>query len=220
MRALSLLVAALLAALPCPASQLIDSLNAGRFQTVVCYGTSETQYGAWVSQLSTKLASRYPGHVQVVNSGAAGQNSDYGYAHLHDAVLNYQPDTVLIEFSMNDAATMSVAQSAANLDAIIRVIGYEATKPTEIVLLIMNSVAGAGAAARPNLPAYNAAWREVAARYNLLLVDTYPTWSNMQGRARWQFAAWIPDGVHPNAAGSLAVTLPLIESTLSFKESP
>ncbi len=77
-------------------------------QTVVAYGTSLTAQpaaGQWVNDLRTWLNSEYPGLATVINSGMSGKASNTAVLNLQSKVLDYNPDTVIIEFSMNDAFT-------------------------------------------------------------------------------------------------------------------
>jgi len=216
------------------ASALIDNLNAGKSQTVVLYGTSETQFGRWAdtvpghSGLSDWLASKYGNRATVINSGMSGKGSNTGVANLTTAVLNYHPDTVFIEFSMNDANTnylttdkdynISLTQSRSNLNTMIDRIQAENPK-TEIVLQTMNSVIDTGhytnATYRPNLNAYYDIYRDVAKQRGLLLVDNYVNWEALHASNTALYESYLPDGLHPTAPGSLAITLPAIEAALT-----
>ena len=84
-------------------SQLINNLKAGKAQTIVTYGTSLTSGGAWVQQLGQALEARWPGKTKVINSGAGGMWSTWGVENLDTRVLAKKPDTLFIEFGINDA---------------------------------------------------------------------------------------------------------------------
>jgi lysophospholipase L1-like esterase len=176
--------------------------------------------------MQTWLAANYTGTMTLVNSGLSGKNSAEGVAQLSTKVLAYNPDTVFIEFAMNDAflytdgtPQLSVAEARANLITMIDAIRAQNPR-AEIILQTMNSVwdspAGSNQSAtlRPNLPAYYQMYRDVAAERGLLLIDHYPNWVTLQSNDLPTFQAYIPDGVHPTAAGTQAITMPLLQRRL------
>ena len=214
-------------ALDAKPSGLVSALGAGQPRTVVVYGTSLTAGGAWVGAMDAWLSARYPGLLTVVNSGLSGKNSAEGVAQLSSRVLAHHPDTVFIEFAMNDAflysdgtPQLSVAQARANLLAMIDAIKGQ-NPAAEIILQTMNTVwdspAGSNASAtlRPNLPAYYAMYRDVAAERGLPLIDHHPNWAALQQDDLATFQGYVPDGVHPVSSGIGKVVLPLLKWKLS-----
>ncbi|MGV3531296.1 MAG: FAD-dependent oxidoreductase, partial [Chthoniobacteraceae bacterium] len=211
---------------PALASDLLRDLAAGRPRKVVVYGTSLTASGPWVGQMQTWLTGMYPGTLTLINSGLSGKTSDEAVAQLQAKVLAHVPDTVFIEFAMNDAflfsnetPQVSVAKSRQNVETMID--GILGVNPrAEIILQTTNSVwdspAGSNASAtlRPNLPAYYQMYRDVAAERGLLLIDHYPNWAELQTSNTATFQSYIPDGVHPNAAGTKAIVMPLLQEKL------
>lgn len=215
-----------LALLPAGASDLVRDLAAGRPRKVVAYGTSLTAGGVWVGQMQTWLAGTYPGTMTLINSGLSGKNSAEGLAQLQAKVLAHAPDTVFLEFTMNDAflysdgtSSLSVVEARTNLEAMIEAILGQNPR-AEIILQTMNSVwnsptgSNESATLRPNLPAYYQMYREVAAERGLLLIDHYPNWVNLQNTNAAQFQSYVADGLHPNAAGIKAIALPLLQRKL------
>lgn len=208
-------------------SALVAGLAAGQPRKVVVYGTSLTAGGAWVGQMSSWLSAKYPGLLTVINSGLSGKNSAEGLAQLQAKVLAHQPDTVFIEFAMNDAflysdgtPQLNVAQAQANLIAMVDAI--QAQNPqVEIILQTMNTVwnspAGSNTSAtlRPNLAAYYEMYRSVAKARGLMVIDHEPAWSALQQGDLATFQAYVPDGVHPVAAGLGKIVLPLLRWKLS-----
>jgi lysophospholipase L1-like esterase len=208
------------------ASDLVRDLAAGRSRKVVAYGTSLTASGPWVSQMQTWMGNTYSGAVTIVNSGLSGKNSAEGLAQLSTKVLAHHPDTVFIEFAMNDAflysdgtPQLSVSEARANLISMIDQIRGQNPR-VEIILQTMNSVwdspAGSNQSAtlRPNLAAYYQIYRDIAAERKLLLIDHHPTWLALQSSARSTFESYLPDGVHPNAAGTTQILMPLLRQRL------
>jgi lysophospholipase L1-like esterase len=211
---------------PRPAG-FVSALAAGQSRTIVVYGTSLTSSGAWVGQMNSWLAAKYPGLFTVINSGLSGKNSAEGLAQLQSKVLSRNPDTVFIEFAMNDAfhytdgtPSLSVTQAKANLEAMIQAIQRQ-NPQVEIILQTMNTVwnspAGSNTSAtlRPNLTDYYQMYRDVAAAHGLMLIDHLPDWATLQSSSPSTFQSYLPDGVHPTASGCSKVILPLLKWKLS-----
>lgn len=199
------------------APTFFQELNGGRPQTVVFYGTSLTHSGYWTRAVKEWLDTKYPGLVTSVNSGGPGQNSDWGVKHLTEKVLAHNPGLVFIEFSYNDAHTkfrMPVEQAYQNLDGIVS--GIREKKPDCIVILqIMNppwdAPAKPSATDRPELEKFNDNYRRYAGEKQLLLIDHYPSWKNLEKGDPETFKKYIPDGSHPTAEAGLAIVWPEIQ---------
>lgn len=207
-------------------STLVRELAAGHPRKVVVYGTSLTAGGGWVGQLKTWLAASYPGKATFVNSGLSGKNSAEGLARLQAKVLDQKPDTVFIEFAINDAflytdgtPSLSVAEARANLTAMLDRI-LVAQPHAEIILQTMNPVwdspAGSNASAtrRPKLADYYEMYRSVAKERKLRLIDHTPNWQALEKSDVAAFQKAIPDGTHPTAAATEKVMLPLLKRSL------
>jgi len=220
------LLLCLFSAAPAFASKLVDNLKAGKDQTVVVYGTSLTAGGKWVSATKEWLASINPdAKVNVINGGQSGQNSLVGLAKLDDVVIAKKPDTVFIEFAVNDAflypeeqKRVTAAQSGKNLETMIERI-RKALPDAEIIVQTMNpawdSPKGNGSASkRPDLAACYESYRKVAASQGLLLIDHNKNWEKIRSDSEEQFRAYVADGVHPSAEASLKVTFPEVKKML------
>ena len=203
-------------------SKLVSNLEAGKQQTVVTYGTSLTAGGAWVGQLSAELKRHYSALPLVINSGRSSMWSKWGVDNLETRVISKSPDTVFIEFTINDAFLKydtSVPQARSNLlNMVDRVLA--ANKACEIILMVMNPPIGVHLTSRPNIELYNQMVREVAAERRLMLIDHYPDWQNILKADPKQFTALVPDGIHPNAEGCKQVILPNILRALGVKSDP
>lgn len=194
------------------ASHLVANLEAGNPQTVVTYGTSLTSGGAWVKQLNAALKAQWPGLVTVVNSGAGGMWSKWGVENLDKRVIAKKPDTVLIEFAINDAFLpykTSVAEARSNLNNMIdRVLA--ASADTEIILMTMNPPIGGHLARRPAIKDYYEMYRQVAAKRKLKLIDHSTNWEPILAKDRALFDKYVPDGIHPGAEGCEKVITPAL----------
>ena len=212
-------------------SRLVRRLAAGEPQKVVVFGTSLTAGGIWPSQMQSWLTNTYAGTLTLINSGLSGKNSKYGLEQLSSKVLAYKPDTVFIEFGMNDAFTnysgadvlynISVAQARSNLLAMIDQI-LSNRPDTEIILQTMNPAwdspppggSGISVTVRPELPECYQTYRDVATERGLLLIDHYPAWKTLQLADPVTFRSYVSDGTHPNAAGYTTAAMPLLKQRL------
>lgn len=200
---------------------VFKNLRAGKKQTVVVYGTSLTVGGAWAKVLKEYLEKHFPGQVTFLNSGGSGQNSDWGVANLQNKVLAHRPDLIFIEFSYNDAHMkfdLSVEKAARNLDTMIQALRAQ-NGQLDIVLQTMNvpwnAPNGNGSAtARPQINDYNEVYRRYAREHTLPLLDHFVNWSKLLQDDPKKYQSWVPDGSHPNAESSRAVTWPAIEALL------
>ena len=106
---------------------------------VAAFGTSLTHRAGWLQPLEKELT-RCLGHqVTVLDFGRSGATSEWGAAAI-GAVIRAQPDVVLVEFSVNDAAWfkgLSLQRSQENTTKILRAI-KEARPTAEIFLMTMN----------------------------------------------------------------------------------
>lgn len=199
-------------------SRLVANLKAGRHQTVVAYGTSLTSRGAWVDHLRAALDAQYPGLATVVNSGQSAKNSQWGVENLHARVLDHKPDTVFIEFSVNDAYlpyTLSIASAQSNLNFMIDAI-LQTHGNCEVILMVMNPVIGQHLKQRPAIEDYNQMVRRVSIRRQLMLVDHYPKWESLQDTNFVSFARFMPDGIHPSAEGCSNIVTPTVFKALGL----
>ena len=201
-------------------SRLITNLEAGKKQVVVVYGTSLTSHGAWVKQVSNKISSKYPGLIIVHNSGGSGQWSDWGVKNLDVKVLEKNPDTVFIEFAMNDSVdrfktTVEIAQN--NLTHMIDRI-LETNPDCEIILMVMNPATGTRAEYRSRLPKFYQMYRDVAEKRGFILIDHYPNWQQILDEEPELFKKYVPDGLHPGPEGCEKVIAPEIIRSLGMAE--
>jgi lysophospholipase L1-like esterase len=225
----TLLIAAVFTLASCAAaaaapSQLIRNLRAGQSQTIVTYGTSLTRPAEWPEQLAAWLDAEFPGQAQVINRGIASMSSPEALARLDTLVLSQNPDTVFLEFAVNDALAdrnISLDESRDNLNTMIDRILAEGPM-REIILMTMNpawdSPLGSHATFRPNLAQYYQGYRDVAAERGLLLIDHYVHWVQLRDSDLAQFQQYIPDGVHPTAEALQQIVTPEIIRSLTIPE--
>jgi lysophospholipase L1-like esterase len=221
------------------ASRLVDNLQAGKDQTIVVYGTSLTEKGAWVGQLEEWLNSQgWRGRATILNKGLSGSTTKtHGIVNVERDVISSGADGVFIEFGMNDCiqrlaepdakpprltdAPISVPLDTfrENLESIILRI-KEGLPEAELFLLTMNPAADS--AQTPNsgrfrsaLPEYYQAVRDVGAAHSVRVIDTHADWLALQQSAPEKLKSHIPDGVHPVPSGCAAITTPAIQAALT-----
>ena len=207
--------------------RFITALEEGKEQTIVCYGTSLTEKGAWVAGLDEALNRRWPGKVTVIKAGMSGKNSAAGLANVQEKVVSKGPDAVFIEFSMNDAADslntgktqeQALADAESNLKAIISAIKTSCPS-CEIVLQTMNpyvKVSGSTLSKRTGLENHVAMYRRVAQENGYLLIDNWPLWMQVLSKSEEEYLRLVPDGVHPGEYASKSITLRNILKTLNL----
>ena len=149
----------------------------------------------------------------VVNSGMAGCASRTALAQLEEKVIKHQPDTILMEWAINDAhdfqhdphsldSGITEGESRSNLETLVARI-QQVLPSTEIILWTTNStfdVEGStmrGREARPDIENYYQGVRDVASARGLRLIDAEKFWDSTRERMGEEFLALIPDGVHP-----------------------
>lgn len=201
-------------------SLLVKNLEAGKKQHLVTYGTSLTAGGAWVGQLRGLLAKKYGANITVTNSAKSGMWSKWGVDNLDERILKKNPDTVLIEFAINDAFLQyktSVDAAKQNLETMIeRILAQNAA--CEIILMTMNPPINAHLDKRPEIEKYYEMYRDVAKARKLRIIDHYPNWKTILEKDKPAFDALVPDGIHPNAKGCETVILPALEAALYGRE--
>jgi acyl-CoA thioesterase-1 len=197
----------------CPAAEkaaFVASLEAGKPQVIVTYGTSLTAGGDWVAQFGAALERKFPKLATIVNSAQGGMWSKWGVDNLEARVIAKKPDVVFIEFSINDAFLeykTPVEDARKNLETMIdRTLA--ALPGCEIILMVMNPPTGEHLERRPKIADYEQVYRDVARARGLRLIDHSANWQAVlkSGDAAWK--ALVPDGIHPNAAGAQQVILP------------
>lgn len=205
-------------------ARLGNNLAAGKPQTLVIYGTS-LSCGKWVQQLTQVLEPQYGALVKVVNAAKAGQDSRWGRENVEALVLVHNPDTVMIEFSMNDAITsrkISVDEARDNLQFMIDTI-LKKNPATEIILLTMNGQGEIAAQrslldpwSRPALSDHYQMYRDVAKERGLRLIDLNAVWIDWQNKHPDEFTKHLPDGIHPDEALCREVILPSMVTGLGL----
>lgn len=218
----------------------IQKLEQGEKVKISALGTSLTGgTWRWFDVMKEWLNEEYPGQISYLNLGVGASASmtvpamkgnkytwkKCGLDRIPEAIAA-EPDVVFIEFTVNDAYipyNISVNDSRKNLEFMIHAL-KEADAAAEIVLQTMNVILDmpelnhTESSNRPDLPKYNKMYRQVAKKYNLLLIDHYPNWKKFLKReGRDKYIEVVTDGVHPNLEGYRKILLPELKKQLLGK---
>lgn len=90
----------------------------------------------WVNQIANWFRTEFPQiDVKLYNAGIGATNSKYGALRVYKHLLQYEPDIVLFEFSINDSRNSMVQEGSEGL---LRQILSSEKKPAVIMLAMMN----------------------------------------------------------------------------------
>ena len=171
--------------------------------TVVCIGGSITQGVISQGPLDSTLESRAPyadifrdwwkerfpnTEVKFINAGIGGTDSYLGVHRLERDVLSYEPDLVLVEFSVNDGNDGFYKKSYDNL--IYQLLS--APKRPAVMLLFMAQTNGISAQANHAMVGFH---------YQLPMVSYGNVMKSYLEEGRYSEKELAGDGVHPSALG-------------------
>jgi lysophospholipase L1-like esterase len=132
-------------------------------------------------------------------------------------VLAHAPDVLFMEFAINNAVArfaITPGESRHNLEVMLDRLAAQRPHGA-IVLQVMNPVIDRPPGHdghRPDLPAYEQIYREVAKERGLILIDHAPAWAALLARGEPAFRLFVPDGLHPSPADYAACMLPMLRA--------
>ncbi len=173
---------------------------------ITAFGTSLTaDPQIWPAQLAQQLTSCRTAPVHVTAIAGPGMGSAWGLQQL-DRVTASRADLILLEFSINDGDArdgVSLTTSRQQHQALIAQL-QTSLPDVPIVLMTMSPAHGPRGWVRPRLRAFYQLYTELAAEFDLALVDHYARW-----RARPRDARGLDvDGLHPDPTVAAQVILP------------
>jgi lysophospholipase L1-like esterase len=179
---------------------------------VVALGTSLTHSGGWIKPLEKQLTECLGRPVNVLDFGRDGATSDWGVSVVGE-VIRAQPDVILIEFAVNDAAWFkgfSLRHSQENVKKIVRAV-REVRLPVKTFLMTMSPSFGPRAWIRPQMEAYYEVYKVVADELDIGYIDNLANWKNL---AKDELGAGIPDGLHPLPEVAARILVPTIAGAI------
>ncbi len=180
---------------------------------VATFGTSLTRRGGWQEALAHKLNTCLERRIDVLNVARSGASSNWGVKAVNE-VTEVDPDVVLIEFSVNDAALhrfVTLGQSAENIRTIVAAIRNDRPE-ADIYLMTMSPVIGLRGTIRPFLGAYYAIYRDLAADLGTGFIDNRPAWAKLTTD---DLKRVLPDGSHPKPDVAIRLIVPNIVDAIS-----
>ena len=146
-------------------------------------------------------------------------DSRWGLAHFHDRVIAYRPDTVFIEFTINDAlagSKLSVAESMGNLEKMIGMLRHD--RPyCDVIVMVMNPPTGEALKKRPQVDAYQNGYRLVAKKLACRFINFNPVWKSLMALHPQLWQSYAPDGLHPNKDACREVVLPYLLKAIGYR---
>lgn len=167
-------------------------------------GTSLSWYWYYQDALINLLQKNTGRFVRGMNYGVNGADSSGGLSRVGQTVQDH-PDFVTVEYSMNDAANLTLAAAQSNTISILNAL-KGVLPANRIFLMIMNPSTDA---ARTNLSNYYQNYRDLSVSQGVGIIDCTSAWT-AYGTGTTQ----IPDGIHPTKTATQAVTTPTMLTTL------
>lgn len=196
----------------------LTALEEGQSQRIVVYGTSLTANSAWPTELQSTLRAAYGRKLRVINSAGGGKDSRWGLENLSNRVIRQRPDTVFIEFAMNDAledSRISVKESTGNLRKMIHTIRGELPY-CDLIVMVMNPPTGNAFEKRSRIEDYQKGYRQVAEECSCRLISFSAVWREIIVHHPERWRTYAPDGLHPNRKACDEVILPYLLKKLGF----
>lgn len=217
-----LLLMSLLSCLCLPASAEEEKVLDGC--VFVTFGASNTALSSWPSDVAKEL------NMYLVNSGIGGNNTSHGMARFQRDVLAHDPDFVTICFGTNDFNRQKTGQPQvtpeeyrANLTYFITELKKIGAVPILVTSPIIQEFACGGGDLYPGgtvnagLDVYVNVVRELAAEYNVPLVDVHA----MMDESYTADEVLVSDGVHLTELGNKVFTDGLVEYfRANYKNDP
>jgi acyl-CoA thioesterase I len=183
---------------------------------VVALGTSLTHRGGWLKPLEQHLSSCLGVPVRVLDFGRSGETSAWGLTVISE-VIDADPDVVLIEFSVNDAAWFkgfSLQHSRENTTKIVQAI-LKAKPQTKIFLMTMSPSFGLHGWIRWNVDAYFDLYEPLARELGVGYIDNRPSWKRL---TKEELRSGIPDGAHPSPELAARLLVPTISKAIAGRD--
>lgn len=133
---------------------------------VAYLGGSITAQNGWRVLSLEWLKQRFPKALfSEINAAIGGTGSDFGVFRLHDHVLNFKPDLVFVEFTVNDAGSPS-EKIIRSMEGIVRQI-WQQNPYTDICFIYTIKEAFLEAEQKGQLPVSAVTMEKVADSYNI-----------------------------------------------------
>jgi lysophospholipase L1-like esterase len=143
----------------------------------------------WVNLVTDWWKSKFPNiTVNMINAGLGGTGSDVGMFRVYNDVLKYNPDFIVIEFSVNDAAGNWATES---MEGLVRQILEYPGHPAVMMLMLKQS----------NGTTAQASHKIVGNHYGIPMVSFADLIDSVVKRDGISLESIFADGLHPLDAG-------------------
>ncbi|MBQ8175569.1 MAG: SGNH/GDSL hydrolase family protein [Oscillospiraceae bacterium] len=167
-----------------------EKVTVGVIGGSITQGSSATsQSNCYASLFGKWWMDKFPSsEINLVNAGIGGTNSYLGVHRVDEQLLAYNPDVVIVEFSVNDS---DKTMNKYSYDSLVRkILSYE-TNPAVMLLFTTQE----------NGTSLQDTHKEIGAAYDLPMISyrevVYPEVA--AGTLDWKSIS--PDNIHPNNAG-------------------
>lgn len=205
---------------------------------LVAFGDSTTASRGELKIYADRLRQELPERgfpVRVINAGIGGHNTDHARARFEKDVLSHDPDTVIIQFGINDAAVdvwkdppateprVPLKDYEKNLRHFIRVL---AKRDVSVILMTpnplrwtpkMHEMYGKPPYVRQNQDGFNILLKEYAEKVrqiakteDISLIDVYRVFEEFGKKDGQSVDELLLDGIHPNERGHRLIADQLI----------
>jgi lysophospholipase L1-like esterase len=215
--------------------------------TIVAFGDSTTAPRGELRVYTDLLERELPARgmpVRVINAGIGGNHTEHAHARFEQDVLSHNPDIVIIQFGINDAA-VDVWKTPPSTESRVSLEDYEqrlrhfvrvlAKRDVSIVLMTPNPLRWTPKmrqmyGASPYLPndedgfnvvlkAYAERVRRIGQTENVLLIDVYRRFEEFGEKDGQAVSDLLLDGIHPNEQGHRLLAEQLIAMLLTTRKA-
>ncbi len=169
-----------------------EKISIGYIGGSLTAGAGADKNGNWPSSVTDWFRLQYP-NAEVIgtNAGWGGTGSDFGNKRLQNHVLNYDPDIVFIEFSVNDGGNSDF--NRRSFESLARRC-LEYGENTAVIVVLCNSGTGKG-------PEVREAHFEIAKYYGLPVIDMHSGFVAGVNTGKMLVTDYTHDGLHPTTWG-------------------
>lgn len=182
-------------------ANVFAKLNGGQAAKIAYIGGSVTQNPGWRDHVTSWFSSRYPGKITEVNAGWSGTGSLIGAMRLQRDVLVQNPDLVFVEFAINDLPEDPLSFVQRNSEGIVRQT-WSQNAYTDVCFIETLASYNVGAYLAGYYPTPVQAHYDTCDRYGLPSVNVGWYLYKVAESQGVSWTTYIPDGAHPNSAGS------------------
>ena len=192
------------------APAFVPTIPEERADSVVMLGASLFARGNWIEELERRWR-LCNGRAVVTRLAKPGANSAWGLAALSEHLAQNEPDLVVVAFAGNDASLWRGYPLLVSRYYHARIVELSRRHGAQVVLATMNPAWESEALERPGQLSYRDMYRRLAAEFSLPLIDTTPSWLELDTATRTD---WVPDNLHPGDQAMLHLTVPQFEKAL------